>query len=250
MFVGEIGQGHSAHPLHDQAQHHVVGVGVLIIRAGREVEGALRRQQFQIAGDIQNLRRAAGGFEQREDVPQSAGVMQEVGDGHIVGQRWQFGDESPHRILQPHPATVHQKKKRRRSELLADGGHMEGRSGGDGRFRFEIRHAESAAINQLAVLDHSHGTTGSVLNVKRSQQTVHGIRPVVGNERAADQQKCERQPGSAIPPTQEHLPAIIQCGHAEGYLFYVGETERARYGAIKVLGTPHEAATVTGGATD
>jgi len=52
VLFGEIGQRFAAHTLDNQPQQQVIGIDVFVVRSGREIQCALRRQQAQAAGDI------------------------------------------------------------------------------------------------------------------------------------------------------------------------------------------------------
>ncbi len=161
VFFDEICEGEAAHALHNQAEQDVVGIDVLVIGAGGEVEAALRRQHPEIAGNIQNLRRAACRFKQWKNIAQSAGVMEQVGDSHVLHQRRQFRNVAANRVLQPHLSGIVQEKERRGGELLADGGHVERRRGRDRRRCVEICKSERVAVYELAVLDCADRAAGS-----------------------------------------------------------------------------------------
>src|ERR1043166_5730525 len=85
---GELTERFPRRAAHDDTEQRVAGVVVQKLRAGREVEGPLARDQVEQRGfGEQLIRTPAGDSEERVVVPQSAGMVQELLDGDWTESR-------------------------------------------------------------------------------------------------------------------------------------------------------------------
>ncbi len=158
VFAEEVHELFSADFLHDCAGDDVVGVGVLPLRAGIEVERLF-------GPGVEDLLRAFGVQHGRHDVVfgpvvlVAGGVGENLADGDFVAAG-EAGDVFADRVVEGEFALLLQEQDGRGGELLGDGADGVAHVGRGGDGRIETRVAVGVGVNQLAAFDDGDGCGG------------------------------------------------------------------------------------------
>ena len=190
-----------AGPLDDDGQQEVARVGVGVTAARFEIERPLAADQIKRHGFRDFVgERTPGQAPEAQIVANAARVVHEVPDRDPVGIRRQLGNPFPNRIVERNLPLLRQQRRAHGGELLRCRRDIEDGGRGDRRPLVQIRHAIAAAVDDLAVAEHPHGTARSVGMVILGENPIDrlGFRISRARPQGENQQegKEARSPGS------------------------------------------------------
>ena len=159
VVAEEFGEGLAGDLLDDERGEDEVGVGVLPLGAGVEVEGLageLVDDGERVAGELPG----GDGVVLRGVVLVAGGVGEEVDDLDVAGAG-ELGEEFADGVLKRELALLLEEQDGRRGELLGDGADGVGHGGFGGDGRRDAREAEGVGVDDVAVLHDADGGRGN-----------------------------------------------------------------------------------------